>query len=205
MSLVKNIESKIRLSFAISIGSFITAIIVCIISFSYASKMVARERNQIYILDNNIPLIATKTNIEDNREAEYKAHISAFHDFFFSLPPDNDYIERQMSKAMYLIDATGVAQYNTLKEKGYFTTLISTSSVITCTADSIVVDMNTKKWMFYGKEKIERPSMITIRTLITEGSLQDIPRTVNNSHGVIITNWKTLENKDLSNETKKIF
>ncbi|MEY2916394.1 MAG: conjugative transposon protein TraK, partial [Bacteroidota bacterium] len=63
----------------------------------------------------------------------------------------------------------------------------------------------TKKWIYMGKEKIERPSMITIRSLITEGYLQDVPRTINNPHGVLITNWKTIENKDISNEQKKVF
>ena len=71
--------------------------------------------------------------------------------------------------------------------------------------DSIELDLNTKKWRYTGKQKIERPSMITIRSLITEGSLQDIPRTPNNAHGVLITNWKTIENKDLINETKKLY
>lgn len=205
MTLIKNIESKIKLAFAISILSFITSIIISAISFGYAKKMIAEERHQIYVLDNNVPLVATKSNILDNREAEYKAHIAAFHDYFFSLPPDNDYIERQLKKAMYLVDASGIAQYNTLKEKGYFSNLISSSSVITCTADSIQLDLNTKKWIFYGKQKIERPSMITIRNLVTEGFLQDIPRTLNNSHGVLITHWKTIENKDLLSNEKKLF
>ena len=205
MTLIKNIESKIKLSFAVSIGSFLTSICISAISFSYASKMIAKERNQIYVLDNNIPLVDVKSNIEDNREAEYRANIAAFHDFFFSMPPDNDYIKRQMDKAMYLVDASGIAQYNTLKEKGYYTNLVTTSSVVTCTMDSIQLDLNTKKWRFYGKQKIERPSMITIRSLVTEGALQDIPRTANNAHGVLITNWKTIENNDLQNETKKIF
>ena len=203
MSLIKNIESKIKLAFTVSIGSFITSIIVSFLAFGNATKMISKERNQIYVLDNNIPLVATKTNIEDNREAEYKANIDAFHYFFFSLPPDDIYIQKQLSKAMYLIDASGVAQYNTLKEKGYFTNLISTSSVITLTSDSIYVDLNTRKWIYM--EKIERPSMITIRSLISEGYLQDVPRTINNPHGVLITNWKTIENKDISNEQKKIF
>lgn len=167
--------------------------------------MIRKERSQIYVLDNNIPLVAVKTNILDNREAEYRASIAAFHDFFFTMPPDDKYIQHQMDKAMYLIDATGIAQYNTLKEKGYYTNLVSTSSVVTCTMDSIELDMNTKKWRYIGKQKIERPSMITIRNLVTEGGLQDIPRTPNNPHGVLITNWKTLENKDIINETKKLY
>lgn len=205
MSLIKNIESKIKLALIVSIGSFIMAIIIAALSLAFATRMIAKERSQIYVLDNNIPLVATKTNIEDNREAEYKANIAAFHDFFFSMPPDDEYIQRQMDKAMYLVDASGIAQYNTLKEKGYYTNLVSSSSVVTCTMDSIHLDMNTKKWIFFGKQKIERPSMITVRSLVTEGGLQDIPRTINNSHGVLITNWKTIENKDIINETKKIF
>lgn len=205
MSLVKNIESKIKLALIVAIGSFVTGIIISAISLSFAASMIRKERSQIYVLDDNIPLVATKTDILDNREAEYKASIAAFHDFFFTMPPDDKYIQHQMDKAMYLIDASGIAQYNTLKEKGYYTNLVSTSSVVTCTMDSIELDMNTKKWRYIGKQKIERPSMITVRSMITEGGLQDIPRTPNNPHGVLITNWKTIENKDLINETKKLY
>lgn len=205
MNLIKNIESKIKLSLVVSIGSFLTSIVMVVVAFSYAARMIASEKKQIYVLDNNVPLVAVRTNIEDNRHAEYKASVETFHDLFFSLPPDNEYIQRQLNKAMFLIDATGLAQYNTLKEKGYFSSLISTSSVITCTKDSIIVDMNTKQWRFYGKEKIERPSSITIRNLITTGSLQDVPRTDNNPHGVLLTNWRTIENKDLTHEPKRIF
>lgn len=205
MNLIQNIETKIKLSLFISLTSFITSIIICIIAFSYASKMITAEKNQIYVLDHNVPLVAVRTNILDNREAEYKASIETFHDLFFSLPPDNEYIQKQLNKAMFLIDASGLAQYNTLKEKGYYSGLISTSSVITCTKDSILLDLNTKEWKYFGKEKIERPSSITIRSVVTTGSLQDVTRTDNNPHGVLITNWRTLENKDLKNEAKRVF
>ena len=205
MILIQTIEQKIRLAFSIAVLSFVTSIIIALSAFYHARTLIQEERRQIYLLDNNIPLVARRTNLLDNREAEYRAHINTFHDFFFSLPPDNDYIERQMSRAMYLVDASGVAQYNTLKEKGYYTNLISSSSIVTCTPDSLILDMNTRHWIFYGKQKIERPSMVTIRSLVTEGYLQDIPRTVNNSHGVLITHWKTIENRDILSNEKKLF
>jgi conjugative transposon TraK protein len=205
MILIDTIEKKIRLAFAIAALSFATAIILIIVAFRHTRSIITEERKQIYILDNNIPLVATKTNVLDNREAEYRAHIATFHNYFFSLPPDNDYIEQQMDRAMYLVDASGVAQYNTLKEKGYFTNLISSSSVVTCTLDSLSLDLNTRHWVFHGKQKIERPSMVTIRSLVTEGYLQDLPRTVNNPHGVLITHWKTIENRDILSHEKKLF
>lgn len=194
-----------KMALWIAIASMFTSIVVSALSFSYAYKMVTEEKNHIYVLDKNIPLVAVRTNIEDNREVEYKADVETFHQLFFTLPPDDKFITGQLQKAMYLVDASGIAQYNTLKEKGYFTNLVATSSISTCTMDSIRLDMNSGHFIFYGKQKIQRPSMITIRSLITEGWLIDQPRTDNNPHGVLITKWKTLENKDLNNEAKKLF
>lgn len=62
--------------------------------------------------------------------------------------------------------------------------------------------MLKKHFIYYGKQIIERRSSIVTRSLITEGDLKDIPRSDNNSHGVLIKNWKTIENKDLSNVQK---
>jgi len=205
MAFIKNIEAKMKMSLWIAIASMLTSIVVSALAFSYSKKMITEERKHIYVLDKNIPLVAVSTNIEDNREVEYKADVETFHQLFFTLPPDDKFIENQLQKAMYLIDASGIAQYNTLKEKGYYTNLVATSSISTCTMDSIQLDMNTGHFIFYGKQKIQRPSMITIRSLITEGWLIDQPRTDNNPHGVLITKWKTLENKDLENEAKKLF
>ena len=205
MAFIKNIETKMKMALWIAMASMLTSVIVSALAFSYAKKMVSEERNHIYVLDKNIPLVAVRENIEDNREAEYKADVETFHQLFFTLPPDDQFIEKRLEKAMYLVDASGMAQYNTLKEKGYFTNLVATSSISTCTLDSIQLDMNNGHFIYYGKQKIQRPSMITIRSLITEGFLIDQPRTDNNPHGVLITKWKTLENKDLQNEAKKIF
>jgi conjugative transposon TraK protein len=103
------------------------------------------------------------------------------------------------------VDASGAQQYNTLKEKGFFNTIVSTSSTITLSMDSISLDMNSMHWVYYGKEKIDRPSMTVVRSLVTEGNIKDIPRSFNNPHGALITNWKTIDNKDLSSNAKKIF
>jgi conjugative transposon TraK protein len=205
MILIDTLEKKMRLALMVCAMSLLAAVLLVALTLHHTRGVISEERRQIYVLDGNIPLVASRTDVLDNREAEYRAHIATFHNYFFSLPPDNDYIEAQMDRAMYLVDASGVAQYNTLKEKGYFTNLISSSSVVTCTMDSLTLDLNTLHWVFHGKQKIERPSMVTIRSLVTEGYLQDIPRTVNNSHGVLITHWKTIENRDLISREKKLF
>jgi conjugative transposon TraK protein len=203
--IIKNIEAKIKLATYISILSFLCAIVISIAAFSFAYRMVADARKSIYILNNNIPLQAAQTDMQMNRPAEYRAHIDLFHSLFFSLTPDDKFIEYQLKKAMYLVDESGVQQYNNLKENGYFNSILSSSSVLTLQTDSIALDMPRHYFKYYGKLRIDRRSSTVVRSLVTEGYLKDIPRSDNNPHGVLITGWKTLENKDLENVSKNTF
>jgi conjugative transposon TraK protein len=203
--IVKNIEAKIRLATFVAGGSFLTAIIIAVISCSYAYKQVVNARQSVYILDNNIPILARQTDVQMNRPAEYRADVDLFHSLFFSLTPDDNYMEYQIKKAMYLVDESGMQQYNDLKEKGFFNSILSSSSVLTLQTDSISLDMPKRYFRYYGKLKIDRRSSTVVRSLITEGYLKDIPRSDNNPHGVLITGWKTLENKDLEDVEKNTF
>jgi conjugative transposon TraK protein len=203
--LIKNIEAKIRLATWLAIGSFITAIAISVGACAYAYRQVVDARKSIYILNNNIPLQASQTDVQMNRPAEYRADVDLFHALFFSLTPDDKYIEYQMKKVMYLVDQSGVEQYNNLKENGYFNSILSSSSVLTLQTDSIMLDMPKMYFRYYGKLKIDRRSSTVYRSLITEGYFKDIPRSDNNPHGVLIINWKTLENKDLEDVQKNTF
>ena len=203
--LIKNIEAKVRLATWVAFGSFVTAIILTIIVSSYASRQVADARKSIYILNNNVPLQASQTDMQLNRPAEYRADVDLFHSLFFSLTPDDHYIEYQMKKAMYLVDQSGMEEYNDLKENGFFNSILSSSSVLTLQTDSIALDMPKHYFRYYGKLKLDRRSSTVVRSLITEGYLKDIPRSDSNPHGVLIINWKTLENKDLQDVEKNTF
>jgi conjugative transposon TraK protein len=200
--IIKNIEAKVRLATWLSAGSFLTAIIISIAALFFASRQVSESRKSIYILDNKIAFSASRTDVTVNRPAQYRGTIETFHTLFFSLTPDDKYIEYQMKRAMYLVDESGARQYNDLKENGYFNSILSSSSVLTLTTDSISLDMPRKYFRYYGKLKIDRRSSTVIRSLITEGFLKDIRPSDNNMNGVMITNWKTVENKDLENVQK---
>ncbi|AYL95323.1 conjugative transposon protein TraK [Mucilaginibacter celer] len=203
--IIKNIEAKIRLATFIAAGSLFTSLVIVGMNCLYAFRLVSNAQKTIYILDNNIPILARQTDVQMNRPAEYRADVDLFHSLFFSLTPDDNYMEYQMKKAMYLVDESGMLQYNNLKENGFFNSILSSSSVLTLQTDSIVVNMPKQYFRFYGKLKIDRRSSTVVRSLITEGNLKDIPRSDHNPHGVLITNWKTLENKDLQDVEKNSF
>lgn len=205
--IVKNIENKVRLATFISVGSFIAAITISLLVSFFAWKQVEVARRTVYVLDaNSIPLMARQSDVKLNRGAEYRAHVNIFHNLFFSLTPDDKYIEYQMKRAMYLIDESGALQYNNLKEKGFFNSILSSSAVLTLQTDSIYIDEARSYFRYYGKQKIDRRSSTMIRSLVTEGYLEDLEsRSDNNPHAVLITRWKTLENKDLENVQKNNF
>ena len=103
---------------------------------------------------------------------------------------------------MYLIDETGLAQYNALKEKGFYNNVIGTSTICSIFCDSIKLNKDSLKFTYYGRQRIERRTSILIRQIVTAGSLRRVPRTENNPHGILITNWRTLVNKDLEEKKK---
>ena len=205
--IIKNIEAKVRLATFISLASFISAILIVIAVLLFSHKTVSEARKTVYVLDaNTVPLLAKQSDVRMNRTAEYKAQISLFHNLFFSLTPDDKFIEYQMKRAMYLIDESGALQYNNLKENGYFNSVLSSSAVLTIRTDSIYLNEAKKYFRYYGKQKIDRRSSTITRSLITEGYLKDLDiRSDNNPHAVLITRWKTIENKDLENVQKNSF
>lgn len=203
--IIKNIESKIKLAFTVSIGSFLACVAIVIGVFIFSFTLISNERKKIYVLDNDVPVLVKQTGIEVNLEVEAKSHVNLFHMLFFTLPPDDDFIKRNMEKAMYLVDESGLKQYNNLKEKGYYNTILSSSATVTIATDSVLLDINNMTFEYYGVQRIERETSILKRQLITSGKLRQIPRTDNNPHGLIITDWKTIVNKDIEYKAKRNF
>lgn len=203
--LTRTIENKIKLAFITALGSFATAIIMCILLLNFSKGLIKESRKKIYVLDGHVPVLVRQADVEENRTVEHKSHINLFHMLFFNLPPDDQFIKENLSRAMYLVDESGLTEYNNLKEKGYYNSILASSAVLSIRTDSIQLDQESKVFRFYGTQRIERKTSILTRKLITEGKYVDVPRTENNPHGCLITNWKTILNKDISHTPKSSF
>ncbi|SDD99941.1 conjugative transposon protein TraK [Riemerella columbipharyngis] len=200
--LVKSIEKKIKINKAIAIATIIAALIMVISAFVFSYRLIENSRKSIYILDNGVPVLVKQTDLSLNRPVEYKAQIELFHRLFFTLAPDDSYIKDNIEKSLYLIDDTGKREYNNLKEKGFYNQVISSNSMVSIQTDSIKLNLQEMKFTYYGKEVINRRSQLLIRKLISEGYLKDIQRTPNNAHGVLIENWRILNNEQISSQER---
>lgn len=202
---IKNLENKIKLVTILCCCFLLGCILVCIASIWTARGMVADAHKKVYVLDGNVPVLVRQTGMEETLDVEAKSHVEMFHHLFFTLAPDDKYIRYTMEKAMYLVDETGLAQYNTLKEKGFYSNIMGTSAVFSIFCDSIKFDREKMEFTYYGRQRIERRSSILMRELVTAGKLKRVPRTENNPHGLLIVNWRTLLNKDIDQKTKNSY
>lgn len=197
--LIQSLEQKTRLALMTVLLTIVGNVVICGFLIAYGAKLISEERQQVYVLDGSIPFLAQRTKEEANFVMEAKADIQLFHQYFFNLAPDDDYIKWTLGKALYMADGSALKQKQGMDESGFFNDVVSSSATCTIICDSIKLDEKTRKFTYYGTQTIRRPSRTLRRTLITTGGLINAPRTENNPHGLLITNWRTLKNIDLTN------
>lgn len=196
--IIKNIEQKIKLALIVSVLSVIGGVILAIVGFSYGAKISLQSSQQVYLIKDGISSIAEKANRDTSLEIEARATIHTFHRLFFTLPPDDQYIERTTNEALYLIDDSGIKQKNALLDKGFYADILSHSANFTILTDSIIMNKEAMTFTYYGKQRIEKKHSLTIRELITTGGLREISKTENNPFGYIIVDYRTISNRNLS-------
>lgn len=200
---IKNLENKIKLVMIICSLFLTGCVIISLGSIWTAKGMVDDAHKKVYVLDGGtVPIMVNRTDMEETFDVEAKSHVEMFHYYFFTLAPDEKYIKYTMEKALYLVDESGLAQYNALKEKGFYGNIMGTSAVFSIFCDSIEIDKDKMEFVYHGRQRIERRTSILIRELKTAGQLRRVPRTENNPHGLMIVNWRTLVNQDLEKKTK---
>jgi conjugative transposon TraK protein len=200
----KNIDTAFRHIRLFSLIFLAGCLVVCLFISFKSYQLAANAQQKIFILANGKALEAYSADRKDNIPVEAKDHVKMFHHFFFSLDPDEKVIQANITKALYLADASAKQQYDNLKENGYYSNLISGNISQEIEMDSIQI--NTEVYPYYfkykGRERIIRPTTIVTRSLVTEGYLRNVSRSDNNAHGFLIEKWRTLENNDLTTQSR---
>jgi conjugative transposon TraK protein len=173
-----------------------------VVGLSYRAVSGAQEK--IYILASGKALEAIAGDRKENIPVEARDHIGSFHQYFFTLDPDEKVIQANLTRALYLADGSAKQLYDNLKENGYYSGVISGNISQTVDVDSITLDMHNYPFYFrcYATEKIIRPTSLVTRNLLTEGWLRNTSRSDNNPHGYLIERWRILDNTDIKSETR---
>lgn len=200
---LKNIDTAFKHIKVFSAVLIIACIFISSFSLVKSYQAVQTAQNRIYILANGKALEAFSAGRKENIPVEAKDHVKTFHQHFFSLDPDDQVIKTNVSKALYLADGSAKSQYDNLKEKGYYSQLISANISQKINVDSIQLDLDQYPYFFrcYATQELIRSTSSTTRMLITEGYLRNVSRSDNNPHGFLIERWQTISNHNTTLES----
>ena len=197
---LRNIENSFR---QIRLYAIVFAVL-CIGVVGYAVwqsyRFAEEQRQKIYVLDNGKSLmLALSQDASINRPVEAREHVRRFHELFFTLAPDKNAIESNMSRAFNLADKSAFDYYKDLSEKGYYNRIISGNINQMIEIDSLRCDFDKYPYSVrtFARQIILRESSVTERSLVTRCRLLDAVRSDNNPQGFIIEGFEITENKDL--------
>lgn len=196
----KNIDTAFRSMKVVALISIVSALAFSMFVLYKFMESVKVLQSKVYVLKSGKALEAFESSREANLPIEAKEHIKTFHNYFFSLTPDDKQIQQTIRKALYLADNSAKKQYDNLRESNYYTGIVSGNISQRMMVDSVVLDLESSpyQFVFHGKQEITRPTSIVLRSLICEGALREVRRSENNPHGFLIERWKIVENNDLS-------
>lgn len=201
---IKSIDAAFRYIRLFTFIIIVACFSLCAFVLYRSYKLAAITQNKVYVLANGKALEAMAADRKDNIVVEAKDHVKTFHQYFFTLDPDDKVIQSNITKALYLADGSAKRQYENLKEGNYYTNIIAGNISQQLTVDSVAVDINQYPYHFqcFATQEIIRATSIVTRSLVTDGYLRNVSRSDNNSHGFLIEKWKTMENKDLKTSSR---
>lgn len=196
----KNIDTAFRSMKVVALISILAALVFSMFVLYKFMESVKTLQSKVYVLKSGQAQEAFESSREANLPIEGKEHIKTFHQYFFSLTPDDKQIQQTIRKAMYLADNSAKKQYDNLRESNYYTGIVSGNISQRVLVDSVILALESSpyQFVFHGKQEITRPTSIVYRSLICEGALREVRRSENNPHGFLIERWKIVENNDLS-------
>lgn len=202
---MKNIDTAFRHVRGFTMLVIVGCVLISGFTIYKSLNLISQMQARIYILANGKALEAYASERKDNIPIEARDHVKTFHQYFFTLDPDDKVIKANVTRALYLADESAKRVYDNLKENGFYSGLISGNINQTIRVDSVAVNISEYPYHFrcYGTQSIIRPTSITTRSLTTEGALRNVSRSDNNPHGFLIERWNTIENSDLKTENRR--
>ena len=155
---MKNIDTAFRHVRSFTLLVVMGSVLLCGFTLYKSYQLVGSVQSKIYILANGKALEAYSADRKDNIPVEARDHVKAFHEYFFTLDPDEKVIGANVTKALYLADASAKRAYDDLKEAGFYTNVISGNISQRVKVDSVQVDIDQYPYYFrcYATQSIIR-------------------------------------------------
>lgn len=181
----------------VTIVSVVAALLSGIGCVAYTFMKVEQFQSKIYVLDGGSAMSASAQDVSISRQDEIRDHVARFHELFFNIPPDITMVNRNLERALALSDKSAYNYFEDLKESGYYRKMTSAEAYQQIEIKEIVVDMSSYPYRVQveANQWVTRKSNMSLYTLVTTCTIENVPRSQANLHGMMIKNFSVKENK----------
>lgn len=182
----------------------LAALVTALCCVYYVSMIVQDSRSKVYVLDNGAAFSATMKSSAVTRSDEIRDHLQSFHDLFFNLPPDLKMIEANVERALNFADKSAYKYYDNLRESGFYKNLVNADAFQQIAVDSVKINVGVYPYQarVFCSQWITRSSNMSRFALVTQCRLMEVPRSPKNLHGLMITEFEVVENRQLETRNK---
>lgn len=167
----------------------------------YTFESADKERYAVYVVDSRNTLkLALTEDVKINRKAEAEAIVKRLHELLFVLSPNADFIKNNLETAQYLSGNDVKGYCNSMKENGFYNSLVANGISTEFLCDSIIVQQEDKyeyKAILYGKTSLVSSDKIVFRKFVTESFLQGCVRDELDPQGFLVERWRIVSQEEL--------
>lgn len=186
------IDKKFKHARLLTLIALLSFAAIAVTSIIFTNQNVSDFTKRIYVVNKNRQFEAMVADVNHNRPAEIRYHLSRFHDLFFTISPDPKAVDLNMEKAFYLGDESVKRLYDDLIERNFFKNMIQGNVNQTVRIDTIYVNTSSYPYEAITVFKIfqSRATGNTTKQGTSTCRLEDVVRTTNSPNGLIIRNFK---------------
>lgn len=200
MKSLTNYKTAFSLVSAIAITVIVSAFAAVAYIFYVNAKMLQENKNVIYILDEKGNALAANKNAMsfETRIFEYEDHVKDFYSLFYAY--DQFSYKRNIENALNLIGDEGKDLYDLDVEQDVYGMLREKNLTLTVSVTNIEISPELPiSGKITGVQTIRRLKGELRRNMVATFTLKDVDRSRLNPHGVIIENWKIIDNTLIDN------
>ncbi len=186
-----DLEKRFKHTRLLTIICLLSLAVIAIASTVFTYANVKDFSRRIYVVNKNKQFEAMVSDINQNRPAEIRYHLTRFHELFFTISPDPKAIDANMEKAFFLGDESIKRHFDDLIEANYFKNMIQGNVNQVVKIDTILVDNTVYPYLAETHFTItqSRATGFTVKKGTSTCKLEDVARTTNSPNGLLIRDF----------------
>ena len=208
-SIVKS-SNDITSSFAklkfVTLSCLICVAATAVICVVYSLSTMKGYADKIYVVDQGQAITATRQDALVTRADEANFFVKDVHGLLFNVSGNREVVTHNLEKVLNVCGDRSVYNfYKNLEERSFYRNMMTSNAVQEIIVDSVKTNMRAYPYQVraYSTVYKTRQSIMTKNTMVTEMSLLNVPRNVNNPNGFKLENFNVISDTEIEKRKRQ--